>query len=90
MVATGKNRAGNSAGGIAASRAHPAEVVTSGDYDLPAPSEQVAACQYMSFTTLGEVFANRAELTKKQARGAGMVFRGVGVHMRTLEYGQRE
>ena len=44
----------------------------------------------MTLTTLREVFANRASLTKKEARGAGMVFRGVGTAMRALEYGQRE
>lgn len=44
----------------------------------------------MNLVTLREVFANRANLTKKEARGAGMVFRGVSGQLRALEYGQRE
>lgn len=44
----------------------------------------------MNLVTLREVFANRKSLTKKEARGAGMVFRGVSGQLRALEYGQRE
>lgn len=44
----------------------------------------------MNLTALREVFANRKTLTKKEARGASMVFRGVSGQLRALEYGQRE
>ncbi len=44
----------------------------------------------MNLVTLREVFAARRNLTKKEARGAGMVFRGVSGQLRALEFGQRE
>lgn len=44
----------------------------------------------MNLITLREVFTDRAVLTRRRARGAGMVFRGVGVQLRALEYGQRD
>lgn len=44
----------------------------------------------MNLQTLREVFANRRGLTKKEARGASLVFRGVSGQLRALEYGQRE
>lgn len=44
----------------------------------------------MNLTTLREVFNRRDSLSKKEARGAGLVFRGVSGHMRLLEFGQRE
>jgi len=44
----------------------------------------------MNLQTLREVFANRKALNKKEARGAGLVFRGVSGQLRALEYGQRE
>jgi hypothetical protein len=90
VVATSKNRTGNGVGGHSASVPHPAEVVTSGGYDLPPVHEQVSECQYMNLTTLREVFAARMEVTKKQARGASLIFRGVSGQLRTLEFGQRE
>lgn len=44
----------------------------------------------MSFATLEEVFAERHTISKRHARGAGLVFRGVSTHMRVLEFGNRE
>jgi hypothetical protein len=44
----------------------------------------------MSLQTLREVFAARKSLTKKEARVASLVFRGVSGQLRALEYGQRE
>lgn len=69
---------------------HPAEEVAPGDFDLPTAGEVARECQGMSLTTLREVYASRGDLTKKQARGAGMVFRGVSVTMRSLEFGLKE
>lgn len=57
---------------------------------LPPPDDVARECQVMSLQTLREVFAARRDLSKKQARGAGQVFRGVGTTLRALEYGQRE
>ncbi len=57
---------------------------------MPSAEEQARECQYMNLTTLREVFDNRATITKKEARGAGLVFRGVSGQLRALEYGQRE
>lgn len=44
----------------------------------------------MNLVTLREVFAARKSLTRKEARGAGMVFRGVSVQLRAMEYSQRQ
>jgi len=44
----------------------------------------------MNLVTLREVFAARKILTRKEARGAALVFRGVSGQLRALEYGQRE
>ncbi len=44
----------------------------------------------MNLQTLREVFAQRKGLSKKEARGAGLVFRGVSGQLRAVEYGQRE
>jgi len=44
----------------------------------------------MNLQTLREVFAARKSINKKEARGAGLVFRGVSGQLRALEYGQRE
>lgn len=44
----------------------------------------------MALQQLREVFASRRDISKKQARGASQVFRGVGTTLRALEYGQRE
>ena len=90
MVATSKNHSSNGTRGQEASRRHPAEVVTSSGYPVASPQERLDKSGYMTDTVLDEVFENRADLSKKQARGAGMVFRGVSVGLRTLECGQRE
>lgn len=57
---------------------------------LPSAEEQARECQAMNLQTLREVFAARKSLTKKEARGASLVFRGVSGQLRALEYGQRE
>jgi hypothetical protein len=44
----------------------------------------------MNLVTLQEVFAARHNMSRKHARGSGMVFRGVSVQLRALEYGQRQ
>lgn len=90
MVAPAQDRSGNGTGGQKASRRHPAEVVASSGYPAASPQERLDKYGYMTDTVLDEVFENRHDLSKKQARGAGMVFRGVSVGLRTLECGQRE
>lgn len=44
----------------------------------------------MNFVTLREVFAARNEVSKKQARGAALVFRGVSGQLRAMEFAARE
>lgn len=46
----------------------------------------------MNLYTLRKVFQGfRGDgVTKREARGAGLVFRGVSGQLRALEYGQRE
>jgi hypothetical protein len=43
-----------------------------------ASEEVIAHCADMSYTTLCEVFEQRGNLTKRAARAAGTIFRGVG------------
>jgi hypothetical protein len=59
-------------------------------FDLPTAEDQARECQAINLVTLREVFTARKSLTKKEARGAGLVFRGVSGQLRALEYGQRE
>lgn len=40
----------------------------------------------MNLVTLREVFQKRNSLTKKEARGASLVFRGVSGQLRAIEY----
>ena len=61
-----------------------------GRLDLPPADDQARECQEMNLVTLREVFAARKILTRKEARGAALVFRGVSGQLRALEYGQRE
>lgn len=44
----------------------------------------------MNLVTLRDVFANRKSLTRKEARGAATVFRGVSVQLRSLEFDEKK
>ncbi len=57
---------------------------------LPPAAAVARECQAYNLQTLREVFAARKNLTRKEARGAAMVFRGVSGQLRALEYAQRE
>jgi len=87
MVAKGKGHQPDVPAGV---NGHAAEGVAPGRFDLPAPDEIARECSGMSLVTLREAYANRKTMTRKQARGAGTVFRGVATTMRTLEYGLKE
>ena len=58
--------------------------------ELPPTEDIVRECQVMNLVSLREVFASRKNLSRKEARGQGMVFRGVSGQLRALEFGQRE
>lgn len=87
MVAKGK---GSRPDVPAGTNGHAAEGAAPGGFDLPDPAEIARECQGMSLVTLREAYASRNSISKKQARGASTVFRGVSVTMRTLEYGLKE
>lgn len=87
MATHGKGHVTN---GAAPPSARPPAGVAPGGLDLPAEADILRECQAMSLATVREVFESRHDLSKRQARGAGMVFRGVGTTLRTIEVGQRE
>lgn len=44
----------------------------------------------MNLITLREVFQKRDSLTRKEARGASLVFRGVSGQLRAIEYADKQ
>lgn len=92
MVATVK---GHGAGGNQGGGAQAPQGIASGSdelesFDLPGIEAQAQECQAMNLITLREVFAARKTLTRKEARGAGLVFRGVSGQLRALEFASRD
>jgi hypothetical protein len=59
-----------------------------GSFILPSEKEQIKECQSMNLITLREVFANRGKMTRKEARDASNVFRGVSGQLRSIEGGR--
>ena len=64
--------------------------IASGRFVLPSPAEQARECQVMNLITLREVFQKRDSLTRKEARGASLVFRGVSGQLRAIEYADKQ
>lgn len=95
MVATSKTGTSNVARGHEASQPlPPSGFAPEGldGFELPSVEEQVTECQSMNLVTLRTAFAAfRGEgVSKRLARGASTIYRGVSGQMRSLEFGQRE